>query len=196
MLTYTKTIQETKNRLVIDYDQFTISPREDTNLGYFLTIDSKYHSPDKHEHIKNIMETTGHIAKDQKDHIKRMTDRINTETDEKVIKIYPIVKYEHGNVSYRLGSQHGFDYSNNGFYIITEKTQKEIGAKAKNFETIINSELDLYNKYINGEIFSMTLYDEDGELQNSCNSFYNIEDIREELPKEFEKENLEDYLAN
>ena len=32
------------------------------------------------------------------------------------------------------------------------------------------------------------------EIKDSCCGFYEIEDIREHLPKEWEKENLEEYL--
>ena len=192
MKTYKKTVEE--NRLVIEYDSDSDSPRGWSNLGYFITVDRNYKSPDNHEQIENIMKSSGDEAQNVDDHIQIMTDLINSETDEEVVAIYPIVKYEHSGISYSLGTQHGWDYSNNGFYIVTEKTQKEVGVRKEDFEKGISEELDTYNKWINGEVYSFTLYYENGEVEDSCCGFYDIEDIREYLPKEWKDEDLEQYL--
>jgi hypothetical protein len=144
--------------------------------------------------IYNIVKEAGDNAKDQKDHIRIIKKLIEDVEGEKVLAIFPVVKYEHSGVSYRLGTAHGFDYSNNGFYIITDKTQKEIGTKRKDFEKVITEELEAYTSWANGEIYCFMLYDDDGELADSCGGFYEIEDIREYLPKEWKKENLIDYI--
>jgi hypothetical protein len=184
---------------VIKYDEDAESPRNwDCNLGYFYTSDSGYHSPDGNDSdIYRIMTETGDEADNQADHIKRMKKRINAETDEKILAIYPIVKYEHSGVSYSLGTAHGFDYSNNGFYIITDKSYKDSGYTKKTdkaFREMIRAELNSFNDWLNGNIYRFMLYDKDGEIEDSCGGFYGIEDIREYLPKEWEKENLEEYL--
>ena len=41
MKNYTKQTTITKPKLVIEYDEYAISPREDINLGYFITVDRK-----------------------------------------------------------------------------------------------------------------------------------------------------------
>lgn len=196
--TYTKTTITEEPRLTIRHDEFSISPRKWSNLGYFLTKDRNYYSPDAvlAPKIQAIMEETGEEAENQKDHIAAMTRRINKETDEKVKAIYPIVKYEHGGVSYSLGTIHGFDYSNNGFYIITDKSQKELGTDAEDFKTVIKGELEAYNQYANGEVYAFVLYDENGNVVDSCGGFYSLEDIKEELPEEWRGENMADYLIN
>ena len=192
MKTYIKETQEP--RLVIEHDEFSPSPREWSNLGYFITCDSRHYSPDKNKELEYIVKDTGEQATSQAEHIKMIGDRIKDETDEIVLGIYPIVKYEHGGVVYRLGTAQGFDYSNNGFYIITDKTVKEIGAKAKDYEKIIKNELEVFNKWLNGECYQFCLYNEQGEVEDSCGGFYDIEDIREYLPKEWKKEDLTDYI--
>lgn len=185
-----------KPLLIINHDKCSESPREWTNLGYFLTSDRNY-SPDgkSNPEIQKIMEETGDEAKNLEDHIELMKKRIEEEIGEKVLAIYPIVKYEHSGVSYSLGYQRGFNYSNNGFYIITDKSQKETGTEEKDFEKVIVSELETYNKYANGEVYRFTLFDENGEIEYFCCGFYDIEDIKGNLPDEWKDENLEQYLV-
>jgi hypothetical protein len=39
------------------------------------------------------------------------------------------------------------------------------------------------------------LYNEKGDIEDSCGGFYDIEDIRESLPEEFKDEDLSKYVA-
>jgi hypothetical protein len=194
MKTYTKTAITTEPLLVIEHDEDSTSPREWSNLGYFITVDSRYDSPDKSVVLENIVKSTGMGATSQADHIAMIIEEIENTTEENVLAIYPIVKYEHGGVVYRLGSASGFDYSNNGFYIITDKTQKEVGVKKKDFEKVIKEELEVFNKWCNGDIYRFTLYKDNGELEDSCSGFYSVEEIRDSLPKEWKKEDLSVYV--
>ena len=196
MKIYTKTRTTEEPRLVIEYDGDSESPREWSNLGYFITVDRDYHSPDKNETLERIVKDTGDEAGSCEKHMKLIKKAYEEETDEKVYAIYPICKYEHSAVSYSLGTKHGFDYSNNGFYIITEQGLKEIGVRKnkKAIEKFITNELDVYTKWCNGEVYQFTLYDDQGEIEDSCGGFYDIESIREYLPKEWDKEDLNDYF--
>jgi len=198
MKTYTKTTVTKEPRLVIRYEEDSESPRSWSNLGYFITVDRDYHSPDKHEELESIIKSTGDEAEDQDDHIKRIKDEFNQALpqDEKIIAIYPVVKYEHSGVCYSLGTKHNFDYSNNGFYIVTDKTQKELGTAKKDFEQTIKNELETYNSYFNGEVYYFTLYDRKGEMIESCGGYYKIDQIRAELPKEWENADLDEYLIH
>lgn len=198
MITYTKTSITTEPRLIIQHDEDAESPRQWDNLGYFITVDRNHTSPDsyklQHDKIRNIIMDTAEDATDQNDHIERITKEINEQTTEKVLAIYPVVKHEHGNVVYRLATQHGFDYSNNGFYIVTDKTANLLGTPKEDFERVIKGELETYTQWVNGEVYGFTLYNEDGTLDNSCWGYYDIEDIRGELPEEFKNEDLTAYL--
>jgi hypothetical protein len=189
MKTYKTTIE--KPRLVIEYDEYCDSPREWSNLGYFITVDRNYESPDKFSDLQNIVKETGNEAGSQEEHIEMIKKQF---TEEKIIAIYPVVKYEHSGVVYRLGTAHGFDYSNNGFYIITDRTQKALCIEEKDFERVINDELERYNQWCNGEVYRFCLFDEQGEVEDSCCGFYSIEDIREHLPKEWHEEDLSEYI--
>lgn len=193
MKTITYKTEITKNKLVIEHDDYSSSPREWSNLGYFITCDRNYHSPDRNETIEGVVKRTGEEAGSQAEHIEMIKKEME-ENGERVLAIYPVVKYEHSGIVYRLGTMHGFDYSNNGFYIITEKTAKELGTDEKDFEKVIKQELEVYNQYANGEVYQFCLYDNDGEIEDSCGGFYNIEDIREHLPEEWSNEDLTEYI--
>jgi len=188
-ITYQKTI--TNPKLVITYDTDPESPREWSNLGYFITQDRNYRSPDNNETLQAIIKEGGEVCNSQEEHIAYIKKNYK---DEKIIAIYPVVKYEHGGVSYSLGTIKGFDYSNNGFYIITDKKQKEMGTPKNKFEEVIKQELETYTQWANGEVYSFILYDNNGDIEDSCSGFYDIEEIREHLPEEWKDEKLSDYM--
>jgi len=198
MKTFKKIETIQKPMLVIEYDDSVPSPREDTNLGYFITVDRNLNSPDQNEQLENIMRASGDETQNQEDHIQIMANLINTETNEQVIAIYPITKYEHSGISFSLGTTKGFDNSNNGFYIITDKTLKEfdegLSKNTSGQKDVIQAELEEYNKWINGEVYRFTLYDNKGEEIDACGGFYDLEAVQQNLPVDWAKEDLNDYI--
>jgi len=196
MKTYEKTETTTEPLLKIRYDSDAESPREWSNLGYFITVDRNYSSPDENETMETIIRDTGDESENIEEHMKGIIDGIEFETGNKVIAIYPICKYEHSGVSYSLGTAHGFDNSNNGFYIITDKSQSDMGTAKKDFEKCINQELEVYNKWANGEAFAFTLFNKEGEIEDSCCGFFELDEIKAYLPKEWKDEDMSEYLEN
>lgn len=190
MLTY-KTETE-QPRLVIQLDSSPSSPREDSNIGYFIIQSNKYNSPDTHNELQQVIRDTAQYATSSEDHMKRIVEDFS----EKILFIDAVAIYEHSGLSYSLGYKSGWDWSNNGFYIVTEKSIQEIGIEydVDKVKQIIEGELETYTKYANGEIYGYTLYDEDGEEIDSCWGFYDVEHIREYLPAEFEDEDLDEYI--
>jgi hypothetical protein len=197
MKTYTKTIETP--RLVISHDEDAENPRRFApNLGYFITVDRDYTSPDRYTLLENIIINSGAIASSQEDHIKRITESFNDcEPKNKVVEIYPVTKYEHGGVSYSLGTVHGFDNSNNGFYIITEKTLTDYEANEKSpekWKDIIAAELDEYTAWANGEMYQFELFDDNGDVIDSCGGFRELSDIAGYLGGEWKDEDLTEYI--
>lgn len=199
MKTYKKTITKELPCLVIRHDQDAESPRAwDGSIGYFLTQEDKYNSPDGTEHpLYRIMIETVEDAISTDDHMQRIKAQATSE-DIHIAYIYPVNRYEHGNIIYRRGTAKGFDYSNCGFFIVTKEKLKETGMKnAKtNIERSIDQELKTYTNWANGEVYGFTLHDEDGNEIDSYWGFFDIEDIREYLPEEYKDEELEQYFAN
>jgi hypothetical protein len=201
MKTYTKTTTVTLSKLVIERDIYCESPRTFCdNLGYFYTKENNYRSPDGDgSDIYKIMIESADDVPSVEEHIERMTKRINKETGEKVLAIYPVTRYEHsGGVVYSVGIKKGWDYSLCGFYIITDKTQKLLDIAPKDFEKVVAQELADYTKWVNGEVYRFTLYNDDGGIEDICGGFYSLEDIRDVLgtKEDWSKEDLEDYLIN
>ena len=197
MKTYTKTITATHPRLEILHEDSPESPRKWDNLGYFITISNKVVSPDDDNgEIYNIVKNTSDEVSNQEEHMKLIKRDIKNVTGEKVLAIYPVCRHEHSSVSYSLGNTKGFHYSNNSFYIVTDKTAKLIGTPKSKFERVIAQELKTYTAYVNGEVYGFKLYDEDGELVDTCWGFYDIDDIKGALPDEWATEQMRDYLID
>lgn len=194
MKTYKKSLEFP--RLKIGYDSDAQSPRDWDNLGYFITVSSRRNSPDENLPLYDVVEDTAGEASNVDDHMQLIKERYEAITDEKVLAIYPVNTYEHSGISYNLGTAKGFDYSNNSFYVVTDKTQLRDGVDAKDFEKIIAKELDLYTAWANGEVYRFKLFDENGECVDSCGGFYEIQDIKECLPEDWKDEKLTDYFQN
>jgi len=201
MKTYTKSIE--LPRLKICYDTDTGSPRDNGgNIGHFFTKNTRYNSPDGTTHaLYEIMVDTAEGATSTENHMQLIKDRARRafkesslkDEDLHIIEIHPVVMVEHGSVVYRRGAERGFDCSNNGFYIVTAQTISGETFTAGRIAKCIDAELETYTQWVNGEVYAFTLYDENGEVQESCGNMYSIEDIREYLPKEWKGERLEDY---
>lgn len=184
-------------RLVITCDDNSINPREyHTNLGYLITVSNRYRSPDNIPELKDIIIDTANRASSVESHIRLICKEMKEKLSEEVIAIFPICIYEHGSILYTFGPNYDFDCSNNSFYIITDKTLKEYASRVdeNEFENIVRQELDIYNRWINGEIYMYTLYDNKGKIIDSCGDFYSLDDIKSDLPEEWKDEDLNEYV--
>lgn len=196
MKTFTRTESVTKNRLIIRYDEGAGSPREDTNAGYFITCEKKKNSPDNEEELQSLVANAGEESENATQHMTQITIEMGHNNYGKVVYITPVYRYEHGNVVYKRGKAHGFDYSNCGFYIVTDKTLAEVGAKIEDIEKIVDAELEIYTSWVNGEVYSFTVYDENGKEEESFSGgFYSLEDVKEELGSEWKDEDMSAYLV-
>ncbi len=196
MKTFTITTTETKPKLVIEREEFADSPRENSNIGKFITQERNRVSPDNDTYLYNLMIETASVASSREDHLERLYKAIDYP-----ILIVPICRYEHSGVKYMTGFHHGWDYSNCGFYFITVETFTSIFPdKCNPDETellkIVESEIDTYNKYLNGDVYCFTLFNDEGEKVDSCTGFYSLEDMKDYLPEEWENEDLEEYLKD
>lgn len=194
-----KTYKKTKDApmLEIRYEENAESPREWDNLGHFITCENRYNSPDDDEDLKSLIQNLAEESDNVDEHMQKIKEEMPHNGYGNVIAIYPVYRYEHGNIAYRRGVAHGFDSSNCGFYIVTDKTVpghlKE--AQSDAIEHIIDAELDTYNKWVNGEVYWYCLYNEGGELEDSVCGFYDLEEIRDNLPDEWENEDLTQYIV-
>lgn len=191
--TYTTTTE--KPRLVIEYDTHGMSPREWDNLGFFFTKERNYQSPDGTDHVlyQCMIEAEDTTTARHMEEIKRIA---LDETMQTIVYITPVYRYKHGGVVYRRGTANGFDYFNCGFYIVTEGSAEVLGTPPELYDEVIDQELALYTKWANGEVYGYTLYDEKGNLEDSCWGFYDLDEIKERLPDEWKGEDFYSYLTN
>lgn len=208
MKTYQKTI--TVPRLEIKHENWPESPRKWSNIGFLFTKEGRYSSPDGTNHpLYSIMIETEDEATDTAQHIELMKARASeafkasspkdgSSHDESlhVIDIYPVYRYEHGNVAYRRGTAGGFDYSNCGFYFVTAEGISGAIWDTEKIEKAIDAELETYTQWCNGEVYSFVLYAEDGSVEDSCGGFYDIDDIMDALPEDFKGETLSEYVID
>lgn len=188
IITTTKTI--TVPKLQIRYENYTESPRlDDGNIGHIIM----------NKPIRDIDKKVFDIDKYNKDRSQ-------------IIKVY-FIDYRNysGNSEYYLGKDITQEYLKSLeddedeelidfdlVYIITEKTLSEsitTLSNNKELEKSIKAELKIFQTWCNGEVLEYILLDDDGEVEDGCCGFYDIEDIRESLPQEFKNQNLNNYLT-
>jgi len=182
-------------KLSITIDSHCESPRQDSNVGYFITLSTRYNSPDSNNDLRTLIQETSNIAKNCENHIELITEHLEA-SGEEVLLILPISTYEHSGIQYSIGNKYGFEYSNNGFYIVTKESLEEIGSFSDIdvLTSYIEGEIENYNKWVNNEIYRFELLDENGEFEDSRGGFYSLESIREQLPKSWVDECLSDYI--
>ena len=115
---------------------------------------------DKHNSASGLFEGLNKIAKKQG------------------MLIYPISKYEHSQVAYYLGTKEGWDCGTVGFILVDLKQAEEnygFTYKTK-IENDLNSLLEAYTDYANGDIYCATTYELDskGEKEDEIDCYGDI----------------------
>ena len=158
-------------KIKIEYDSDSENPRDWSNLGEFLVSN-------RCRYCENESDLD--------------IDEIDLKTLSKTHIILPVSVYDHSGVSIYIGSPcDRWDSGQVGWYIVSkDKIRSEYNVKRispKLRERVISyleSEVKTFNQWINGEVYSYTLY-HNGEEEDSCSGFYDIDDIYEYLPSEY-----------
>lgn len=193
MLTYKKTITVPRLEIFIAGD--CGNPRRDYQKGIFISANTKYEdffddsiddtdtdSLERHENHRSPKDLYD-IVMEHRGDLEAMKDELPE------YRIVPVSKFEHGGICYSVGQQFGFDCSNNSFMFFL---REEMGNDCTYEEA--QKELEVFNKWLNGEVYGFVLYNEEGKEDERLYGFYDIEDIREYLPKEFAEEYLNQYF--
>ena len=189
MKTYKATIERPK--LVIDYDYDVDSPRNWSNLSILVIRNGL---GDNDEYLNRELENSQHKVGCAEDHLELMKEIVEEHLGSKVIYADFISKYEHSGVRYFIGQSSGWDYSNIGFVFVTEDSLKKIGCAEEDVKKIVKQEIETFSQWANGEVYHFTLYDDEGNVEDSCGGFYDLEEIREHLPEEWQEEDLTKYI--
>ena len=189
MKTYKETIERPK--LVIDYDYDADNPRNWSNLSILIIRNGL---GDNDKYLNRELENSQHKVGCAEDHLELMKEIVEEHLGSKVIYADFISKYEHSGVRYFIGQSSGWDYANIGFVFVTEDSLKEIGCAEEDIEGIVEAEIETFSQWANGEVYYFTLYDDEGNEEDSCGGLYDLEEIREYLPEEWEDEDLQQYI--
>ena len=188
----TITVQKTIPLLEIRIDDSAESPRSWDNLGYFITKESRYNSPDNHPEYERIISETWDEASDPENHIELIKQRIP-----EAIHVVPVSKYEHSGVSYTRGVSRWWDQWVVGFYIITEKSRDLIGTEPEYFDQCIDGELETYTAWANGNVYGFILRDTNWDELDSCWWMYSLDEIHDQIngfDPSWKDEDLSDYI--
>ena len=188
-----------KQVLKIEFSEFCDSPREWDNLGTFYTFENRYSSPDKHNYsdgldaLADLLGDYVYTIHKKHNNTRSFFEHVQKYASRKNILIYPVTRYEHGQVRYFLGVASGFDYGTVGFiYATKEKVFNWCKCNNKNWKKIatdiFDSELESYNQYANGEVYDIELENENGEVVD-CLCVNYIDDIV------YDNEKLLDYVS-
>ena len=189
MKTYKETIERPK--LVIDYDHDTENPRSWSNLSILIIRNGL---GDNDKYLDRELERTQHEVDCGEDHLELMKEIVEEHLNSKVIYADFISKYEHSGVRYFIGQSSGWDYSNIGFVFVTEDSLKEIGCAEEDIERIVEAEIKTFSQWANGDVYHFTLYDDAGNEEDSLGGIYDLEEIKEYLPEEWQEEDLTKYI--
>lgn len=189
-----KTIEIPK--LVISYDDDAWNPRDcDENLGSLCMKRYNVDNPDRFMQI--IDEAYRQNPEDAWDHAIKIRKILEEEGYAPAL-VVPISVFDHGFLKFMRGEYSDWDIGVAGFYIVTKDDIKRYGLRNPTWDEmceIIDRELDDLTRYSNGQIYRYTLFDDEGNVLESCGGFYSLEDMKAYLPEEFQDCDLEDYFC-
>ena len=157
--------------LGIDYCDYSDSPREWSNLTKCIFFGNYSHLGDKHDYNADNYNDWDEIE----------ADIIKKENSVMIAKVYA---YSHSGLTISLTPfDCRWDSGVLGFIIITKQdlreeykwkliTQKRLDSVMENITNVMNSEIEILDLYVRGEIYEFTIQDENGDTEDSCGGFY------------------------
>lgn len=204
----TKLYMNLKTQMTIEreYETDPMNPRDWENIGTFYTWEDRYYSPDKHNYSdpldffsellsEEIVEKVHNKYNNTTDFMKDIQERL----DKVGYILYPVSKYEHGDIIYNLGTASSWDSGTVGIiFAEKKKIYVELGCKVINNKirdkvvSAFKAELDDYTAYANGYVFGYIVQSLDKEYDDSCWGFYDELEL-EELVSEFNLGDIKDW---
>ena len=150
-------------KIVPDNDPF--NPREDLNFGTIYYTSSRYNLGDSRISSEEIQAL---------------------EQDPEMIHL-PVYAYIHGGVCLNTtGFSCPWDSGQSGIIAVSkDQIRKEFGVKRITQKVLgqvkqrLASEVEIFSKYLNGEVYGFQVVDSQGEILDSCYGFYSEEDALE-----------------
>jgi hypothetical protein len=166
--------------VTIHYDEEPMSPRDWDNLGVMWCSHRDYTLGDDRlpNHIDSMSELVEYVKKHHGATV-----------------VLPLYLLDHSGLSMRAGSPSpfdpgGWDTSLVGVIFDTEDTRRECGTPLDLIEEVLRSEVEIYSMYLEGRVYGYVIQSPDGD-EDSCWSYYDIDQCREDARSEAEALSLE-----
>lgn len=173
---------KTRFELVVEHDDEPMNPRTDwDNITTMICLHNRYNVGDKHEYKSSNFDSWDEMEQ-------------QILLDYKVLFIKPLYMYDHSGITIKT-SPFGdrWDSGQIGFVFIDEKNLnlmcgKEFKRDEETLNSIINSEVKTYDEYLTGDVYQYTIFEintcdlghEHKSVVESCGSYYNEGDCRDE----------------
>lgn len=204
-------VNETEKVFVqVESDDWAENPREWSNLWTILTWTNRYQSIDSNQ-FSNLEEfllsylTERQVANLWKNNsnTKEFFDKVKKRFYDLGYLVEPISKFEHGEVFYQSGVLESWDSGVVGLAMVNiddikkefEATVLSKGLKEKIYG-ILDSELDTYNSWANGYVYTVALMDFEGNVVDSLGGmigYENEKDMVKEFVDNYTEYNFKDF---
>ena len=164
------------------YDEDPGSPRGWDNYAELILFHRRYTLGDKHGFRHGDYDGWEELA-------------AAIESDRAPLRIWPVAMYDHSGLAFTIGAagafacdQAGWDSGQIGFAIVTEERLRAGFGKGPAemtpedwtiIEGAVRGELEVYERYVNGDCYGYQVEDADGEEADSCWGFYGLDDAME-----------------
>ena len=172
-------INQKLNQLVeLDFDDMASNPLEDVDDSIRFFIETQNVINDLIDNLFDGDEEAYQIEHDKHNSASGLFDGLKKIAKKQGMLIYPITKYEHSAINYYLGADEGWDCGTAGFVLVDVKQAREnYGFNNKTMiENELNSLLEAYTDYANGDIYCVTTYElnSKGEKEDEIDCYGDI----------------------
>lgn len=192
MKMYKKTVEAP--RLVISYDEDVPNPLQECYLTgsreVILCVDNECIGNATQEELDQLR-ALQYESSNAQEHFDKVQKRFLEDHKGEAWEVFPVSKYEHGNISLYIGYKEGFDSCFFGYIAIRGEKYLENNEKARKEAESWLVEL---TQWANGEVYQYELLDENGEQVDACGGFYDLNSIKDYLPEEWKDEDLSKYI--
>lgn len=165
-------------KYTIEQDVFADDPRNWDNLGIMTLAHRRY----------DVVDEAGLNGKF--DSADELYHHIEKELGGKCI--LPVYMMDHGSITLKTTPFEGlygrFDSGLLGFIFTTEEKIKEIGTPEDHIEEVLNAEVQQYGYYLDGDVWLISILDEDEEVVDFTSFYGRYSDAEKDA-----QENLKHY---
>ncbi len=180
-------------RAEVYFDLYPQDPREVyDNLSTIISFSNRYNFNDTEKYKNAEFESWTDLANQIKN-------------NEDIVEIYPLYKFEHSAVKLSIKEfNNRWDAGQIGFVYVTRQSVNEMlgsdyNYTAEEIRSAVESELDMYNSYINGDVYRVQIFEviecgscnhsnfEELEVLDISQSFYNLEEATDSAKAELSR---------